>query len=187
MAKKKDKGSFSIKKILIWLILLVLVAAGGYVGYNQFLKKKAPSLQSLAKVELKPELIAFTFEQLPNLYPELVRLNDEIILIEQEMERLDDIATNFPSQRKIVGDEKTLWNKTLKELSNTLNAIEKEIETIYVTYLVHNAKGRQLIEEHQGRLTEAASSALSASSEYTQRLKDKEPQGFIEKIKQKFL
>jgi hypothetical protein len=186
MAKKKRTRRFSKINILILLMLLTVVGAGGYGVYDRFIREKAPSTQSLTKVRLKPELLLFTFEKLPDLYPELVHLNDEIILIEHEMGRLDDIASEFPTQRKIVAEEKTIWNKTLKELTKTLTTIEKDIEKSYVTFLVNEEKGRQLIESHQAKLTEAALNALEAASINTQRLKEKPSLGLFDTLIQKF-
>ena len=185
MASKKKQGGSLLKKAIIILVVLVVLGGGGYIGYEHFFKNKIPPVQSLTKVRLKPELIIFAYEKMPGLYPRLAELNDEIALIDREMERLNELSTLFPAQHKIIGQENKLWSTTLKELTQTLTAIEKEIETVYVTYLVNEEKGRQLIVSQEKPLVEAAQSALNTSSAHTQRLKAKPPQGLIENIKQK--
>ena len=175
-----------MKKLILILLLLVLLAGGGAGAYLFFFKTEAPSPEQFRQLALKPEVLDFTRQKIPGLYREMVRLERELTLIEGELKRLDDIGTAFPKQKKIVAAERSLWTKTAKELQKTVTALEKQLQTLYVGYLVNRETGLAQIASQKNEMVQTLQAALAVSGEITARLPPPEPRGFIAEIKARF-
>ena len=183
MAEKRTSAAIGRRTVTTVLVIFMAVAVVAGCG----LSKRGPKpRQDLSKVQLKQEIILFTFYRVPNLYSGLVRLNDEIVRIDKELERLIKIEDEFSRQKKIILSEQSNWNKIQKDLFAALSTIEKDIEEIYVTQLVNKAKGKELIDEKRQPLTTAINEALNASQPHTKRLKMVKKKTKMDTLKEKF-
>ena len=186
--ENKKKRRFSLKKISVFLFLLLLCVAASYFGVIYLQKRNPSHVKEFAHVRLKEEVIGFSVEKLPELYSGLVALNTETTLIDKELERLDAIEKEFPAQVKITHDEKKIWQKMRKSLISALTRLGKDIETLYVAYQVNPEKGLERIEKTKDDLKKAVADILDPAGELTQKLKKSENgKGFIDKIKERFL
>ncbi|HIE54860.1 MAG TPA: hypothetical protein EYP90_06725 [Chromatiaceae bacterium] len=145
-----------------------------------------PPQDELSKVQLNEDILAFAFKNTPRIYSGLVKINHEILLIDAELERLKGIETTYPRQQKIVAIEKANWKKIQRNLLDELAVVEKDIERIYVTYLVNKQKGKVLIKEKADTILSSINNTLQASTAHTQRLKPNRKKSFIQKFKAKF-
>lgn len=203
-APKKDKGKkkrkLPIKMIIIILLVLVCIGASGFVVYTLYFSSAAKEKQAATykKIELKhvalpQEILEFSFYRLPDLYAALITYNNEIILLNQEIERIDAIGTQYPDQKKIADKEKKTWEKTKAGLEKSFLKILKPVKEIYVLFRVNNDQGLVQINEKSPELAKAANDALKPVQEMTGNLKSTEtiPDGFIKgtfyKLKKKFL
>jgi formate dehydrogenase assembly factor FdhD len=93
----------------------------------------------------------------------MLHLESALELIERELKRLDEIEADFPDQKNIVAAERSLWVKTDRELRKTVSALEKQLQALYVGFLVNRENG------------------LAA------RKPPPEPRGVIAKLKARFL
>ncbi len=132
-------------------------------------KNDQPQLD-LSKLQLKEDIITFTFWKVPKIYSGLVKLDGEIDLIDKELERLKEIEAEFPKQKKIIINERKNWKKVKKDLRSSLSNLEKKVEKIYVTHLVNKDKGTELINKKMTPLVDTINKALEASSPHTKRL-----------------
>jgi hypothetical protein len=148
-------------------------------------RKKEAVPETLAKVQLNPEIITFAFQKIPNIYRGLVRFNNQILLIDKELERLTEIEAEFPRQKAIVNGERVNWTRLQKSLFTGLSRIEKEVEKIYVTHLVNPDKGRALVEKETPSLVQAVNKALDASEPQTNRLRVEKKKTFMDRLKEK--
>ncbi|MFY9941304.1 MAG: hypothetical protein WAK57_03955, partial [Desulfobacterales bacterium] len=107
-------------------------------------------------------------------------------LIDGELKRLDEIEAAFPDQKNIVAAERSLWAKTARELQKTVSALEKQLQTLYVGYLVNRNNGLAAVTAQQQQLVAALQTALAASSVLTARRPPPEPSGWLAKLKARF-
>ena len=182
MAEKKK--SSALKWIVVIIVLTSAVGTFMVRSASRSQNKKG-ELQPLPKVQLKEDIVAFVFGALPDIYAGLFRINREIILIDNELERLEEIEAEFPRQKNIVSAEKSNWKQIQRSLFTALSAIEKDIENIYVTRLVNKAKGKELIDQKKEFLEKAVTDALNASAPHTGRLTVDEKKTAFDKLKGK--
>ena len=182
MAEKKIFCAINRRTIIT---VFVIIAAVAVVTGCDLVKKEKKPRQDLSRVQLKGDIILFTFKTVPYLYSSLVRLNDEIVLIDKELERLITIEGEFPRQKKIISLERSNWKKIQKGLFAALSNIEKDTEKIYVTHLVNKAKGKELIDKRVETLTTSIKEALNTSQPHTKRLKVVIKKTKMDKLKEK--
>jgi len=199
--KSKLKKWVTKKRILILvLILFVFGAAAGVVYKLHFTPKDPETLKvSYHKLELKhislpEEMVKFCFDQFPELYAAILICNNEIILMDKEIARIDEIAKKYPEQGKIAEKEKAVWEKTKINLQKGFLKIEKPVKEIYVLFNVNKEQAMIQINEKNKELTELAGAALAPAQELTKKLiteTETPPQGLIKgtlyKLKKKFL
>ncbi len=170
--------------IILLLIITIAVAAGGFFAYT-FLYAKKTSDTEMVNIHLREETIAFVHQSMPDVYNSLFELNQEIVVIEKELKRLEVIENEYPKQKKIVQDEIKMWIKTRKDLQTMIENLEKNIEPLFVAYTVNMEKGTELLASKKEELLASVTEALEASKKQTARLKDNEDKSFIQKIKEK--
>lgn len=180
-----DKQNTSAAKWVILLVVAGLVVAAAMVATANLSRKKQTAPGSLAKVRLKPEILSFAFQTIPNIYRGLVRFNDQILLIDKELERLNDIESEFPNQKTIINAERTNWTRIQKGLFAALSRFEKEVEKIYVTHLVNPDKGKALVDKEITPLIEAVNKTLETSEPQTKRLRVEKKKTFVDRLKEK--
>ncbi|MDD2391024.1 MAG: hypothetical protein PHP23_15025 [Desulfobacterales bacterium] len=180
-----NKGISVLKLILVILILLAL-AGGAFWGYQ---KAMNPSLKRvpLSNVSLKDEIVGFTFDMLPGLYQRLVSLDREISLIDQEINRLEKMGAEFPRQKNIITTEKSTWSGIRKDLIRFDSDFEKQLETLYVAYMVNRDRGASQMEQEKRQMIESADKALASSGKLTRRLEAEKDKNLLEQLKDKFL
>lgn len=184
MAEKKR--TVTLRKALTVGFLSLILAAGLLSGCN-FRKKGGPPHPVLLKVNLNEAIILFTFQRLPQTYSGLVRLNDEIILIDKELGRLQEVEAQFPRQKTIISSERSNWVRVQRGLYAAVAKLEKVIEKIYVTHLVNADRGKELIEQNAQSLRAEVKEALDASVPHTGRLKTAVPnKNTLSRLKEKF-
>jgi hypothetical protein len=176
-----------LKKRIVIFSLLVLVAGGVAAGALFVLKSTAPPPDRFRQIPLKPEVAAFSRERLPGLYTEMLRLESALELIDGELKRLDEIEADFPDQKNIVAAERSLWAKTARELQKTSSALEKQLQALYVGFLVNRENGLAAIASQQQRMVADLQAALAASGALAARRPPPEPRGVIARLKDRFL
>ncbi len=176
-----------MKKRIVIFSLLALVAGGVAVAALYVLKSAAPPPDQFRQISLKPEVAAFTRERIPGLYAEMLRLESALGFIDGELKRLDAIEADFPDQKNIVATERRLWTKTARELQKTSSALEKQLQALYVGFLVNRENGLAAIASQQQRMAADLQAALAASGALAVRRPPPEPRGVIARLKARFL
>jgi len=172
---------------MIILAALGLVIAVAVVAAAALSRSKTEAPRELVKVRLKPEILSFTFKTTPDICSGLVKLNNEVLLIDKELERLKEIESEFPDQKKIITTEKQHWKKVQKELLTAISKIEKTVETFYVTHLVNPGKGKALVDKERKPLSQIAENTLTATAPHIKRLKTAKKKTFLDRLKEKLL
>jgi hypothetical protein len=153
-----------ITRMVVVFVFLYIITSCGFLNKND-----QPQLD-LSKLQLKEDIITFTFRKVPKIYSGLVKLNSEIDLIDKELERLNEIEAEFPKQKIIVMTEHNNWKKVKRNLRSSLSNLEKEVEKIYVTHLVNKNKSAELINKNMKPLVATINKALEAANPHTKRL-----------------
>ena len=174
-----DKRYGTISNSILLFVVIGLLLAGCNAPKNQ------NSLKNLTHIKLNKDIIQFTFENIPRIYSGLVSIDNEIMLIENEFERLKEIENQYPRQLKIVAIEEANWINIKRSLLDDLETLEKNIERLYVTYMVNKDKGNALIEEKSETIITAIDTALNISTPDTTRLKPVPKKSFVARIKDK--
>ena len=187
--KNKDKKKGGLKKIIIFTVIILILGGGGYFGYRHFTVQDGYSSTELIHIKLPEQIIKFIFTNLPDVYPGIIKLNQELILIDNEIARIDTIEKEYPEQKKITESEKKIWDKTRINLQKYLAKVEKELEAVYVTYQVNIEKGTELINSKKQSLKENNDAAIASAHELTKTLKDtsQENVGSVKKLLNKIM
>ena len=164
-------------RMVVMFCFVSVVASCGFLNKND-----QPQLD-LSKLQLKEDIISFTFRKVPKIYSGLVKLDSEIDLIDKELERLKEIEAEFPKQKRIIITERNNWKKIKKNLRSSLLNLEKEVENIYVTYLVNKNRGTELINKNMKSLVDTINKTLDASNPHTKRLIVVEKKSFLASLK----
>jgi archaellum component FlaC len=176
MTLDKRYNAVRINILFLFIISLSLGCNGA---------KSQNPVKDLTHIKLSEDAILFTFNNIPRIYSGLASIDNEIVLIDNELERLKEIETQYPRQFKVVAIEKTNWIKIRRNLLDDLETLEKDIERLYVTYIVNKDKGNALIEEKSESIITAINTALDISTPDTRRLKPVEKKSFVARIKDK--
>lgn len=199
--KQRIKALFSKKNIFIFILILIAMGAASLGVYKLWFAPKDPETlkASYHKLELKhinlpEEMVRFCFYNFPDLYAAIITCNNEIILIDKEIARIDEIAKKYPEQGKIAEKEKAVWEKTKINLQKGFLKIEKPVKEIFVLFNVNKEQAMIQINEKNKELTELAGATLAPAQELTKKLiieEEKPPEGLIKgtlfKLKKKFL
>ncbi len=195
----KKKKRIPIKKLVFIVLTLAAVGGAGYFVYSSYFTDSGPEQRkykavALSHVKLPEEMLAFSFTNFPDLYDALVIYNDEVNLFDEEIQRIEAIASQYPEQKKIADSQKKVWEKGKNTLIKAFTKLEKPIKETYVLYQVNKAQGQTRINEKATELTQAAQEALTKAQELTSTLKAQKPkppegivQGTLYKIKKIFL
>jgi hypothetical protein len=65
----------------------------------------------LIHVTLPDEMLEFCFYRFPDLYAHFLVYNKEIILLDQEIERINNVGSQYPDQKMIADKEAKTWVK----------------------------------------------------------------------------
>ena len=110
MAEKKNTSAAKWMAILIIVALVVVVAVAAAASLS---RKKQAASEALSKVRLNPEILTFTLQTIPDIYRGLFRFNNQLLLIDKELERLNDIETEFPNQKIYITAHAMVWMVTI--------------------------------------------------------------------------
>jgi CRISPR/Cas system CSM-associated protein Csm2 small subunit len=179
---RNDSGLSTMAALIILGMVLLVLGATAYFGFRFYIRSEQPRT-ALKSVKLKKELLEFTHGQIREVYQQIIRLDDVIFLIDDEIKRLEKIAKQFPDQKPIVESERGNLTAEREKLAQALSSVIKDIEAIYVTFLVNQASGIQRVNQNRGSLKERCDKALSNSSKLIFRLEAGKPQSPLEMIK----
>lgn len=187
--KKKKKKFFTIKKLLFIFLALLSISIAGFVVYRIYFSAPEEEVgiqyteMELSYVAIPEEIVRFTFDFIPPLYELILVYNQQMMLLDQEIERIGSVGEQYPNQKKIAEKEQKIWIKEKEKLAKFYEKLEKRVEALYVSYRVNREAGIQQINEQQEELTKSLQDALTTPMELTQRLESIEveviPEGFI--------
>lgn len=147
--------------ILIALVLvLALAGGGGFWAYTKYFKKE-PLRSKLASMKVKAELIRFTHDRVSTaLYRNMVMLDDILVMMDAELDRLKRIAKKFPNQRGIVASQTEELKEARERMARILTDVNATLEKMYVTWLVNRSEGTGQIRSQKGTLTRQLADAI---------------------------
>jgi len=194
--KKPKKSRKNLKRAIIGVLILAILASAGFMAYKIFSGKKPGRsyvAQELPHITLPAEMMKFSFENFPDLYDAFLLFEIQITLLDREIERIETIGTTYPDQAAIAKNEKKIWEELRKNSVDSFKKIENRVKAIYVTFQVNQESGKTKINEEKTELANDAKGILEPVTALTQRLKASEevPRGLIRKtiykLKQLFL
>ena len=180
--RTNQRGVSAIAVILIVLLLLAL-GGGGFYVYRQKQAANFPQVTTFEYIDLNEEVVVFLFQRVPRLYNRFLRLNSELTLITAELERIDELEKQYPSEKRIIGNERALWLKLRKTLTLSVQTAKSAAESYYVAYMVNPQKGKELINEKLDDLISGIDGVLEESGSETNRLKTVSNQTLMERLK----
>ena len=185
-APKEKKNFFTIKKLIIFSVLLILIMGSAFVVYKLYFSSIDESMIYksivLKNVNLPDEMLEFSFDKMNDLYFALATYNLRIFLLNKEINRITKVGENYPDQNKIAEKEKKVWIKAKEKVEKKFIKLEKEIKELYVLYNVNKEMGKIKIKEKSPELILQADETLKSLDPYMEKIelgKEKEPQGFI--------
>ena len=147
--------------ILIALVLaLALAGGGGFWAYDKYFKKE-PLRSKLASTKVKGELIRFTHDRVStSLYRNMVLLDDILVMMDTELDRLKRIGKKFPNQGGIVASQTEELKQARERMAQVLTDVNVTLEKMYVTWLVNRSEGTGQIRSQKGTLTRQLADAI---------------------------
>jgi hypothetical protein len=182
MQPGNHKG-FSIILLLVLLFLAAVLGAGGWFGWRVYSSASQPRA-NLVGAKVKPELIAFVHRQLPNLYTQLIAVDDTIALVNAEVDRLAGIAKQYPDQKPLVEAAREKLGVNKKALTKALVETLAKVETLYVTYLMDPRKGQRALKKERTIIRRLTRDALRTHAALRQRLsrQQSESKGLLDQL-----
>lgn len=141
---KKKSGKSKVVAISFILAVLTIMIAAGYIGVKQWWAQNQPR-RALTAIKTNADVLGWSYRHIPELYFQIVALDDVISLLETELNRLKELGKKYPDQKAIIAVESTQLKKKQDELTDILTKAGKAIEAIYVTYKIDPRKGQQKI------------------------------------------
>ncbi|MCK5542436.1 MAG: hypothetical protein KAI40_07060 [Desulfobacterales bacterium] len=185
----KKKSFFSIKKLIIFSVIFILIMGSGFVVYKIYFSSSNDPIVyksiTLKSVDLPDEMLKFSFDHVNDLYFSFITYDLRIHLLNIEIDRINKIGENYPDQNKIAEKERNDWVKAKEKVEKKFIKIEKEIRELYVLYNVNKEEGIKKVEEKDKELLLQANEALETLDPYIKIIettKEKEPQGLINNI-----
>jgi hypothetical protein len=182
----KKKKFFTIKKIIIFTVILILLASSGFAVYKlYFSPTDEPVIYEsvvFKNINLPDEMLKFSFDQINDLYYSFATYDLRIHLINKEIDRINKVGEKYPDQNKIAEKEKKEWIKAKEKVEKKFIKIEKEIKKLYVLHNVNKKQGMIKIKEKDEELLLLAKEALESLDPYIKIIeanKTDKPQGII--------
>ncbi|MBC2709479.1 MAG: hypothetical protein HGJ94_00245 [Desulfosarcina sp.] len=146
--------------VIALVLVLALASGGGYFAYNKYYKKD-PLRTKLSSMKMKEELIRFTHDRVSTaLYSNMVLLDDIVVMMDRELDRLKRIGKKFPNQNGIIASQTKELKVARDRLAKVLADVTTKIEKMYVTWLVDRSKGAGQILSQKGTLTRQLADAI---------------------------
>ena len=158
--------------ILIALVLvLALASGGGFLAYDKYFKKE-PLRSKLASMKVKGELIRFTHDRVStSLYRNMVLLDDILVMMDTELDRLKRIGKKFPNQGGIVASQTEDLKAARERMARVLTDVNVTLEKMYVTWLVNRSEGTGQIRSQKGTLTRKLADAIRGEAALISRIR----------------
>jgi hypothetical protein len=158
--------------ILIALVLvLALAGGGGYLAYTKHYKKE-PLRSKLSSMKIKEELIRFTHDHVSTaLYGNMVLMDDIMVMMDKELDRLKRIGKKFPNQRGIVAAQTKELTIARERMATVLADVSAKVEKMYVTWLVNRSEGTGQIRSQKGTLTRQLADAIRGEAVLISRIR----------------
>jgi hypothetical protein len=106
---------FKKKKKLFFIVFLLLAVTGAssFLVYKMYFVPPKASIVKYIKldlphIKLHEEMVKFVFDTFPDLYLSIITFNNEVISLDNEITRIEEIASKYPEQKKITEKEKKL-------------------------------------------------------------------------------
>jgi hypothetical protein len=162
-------GAFGI--LIALVLVLALAGGGGYWAFNKYYKKE-PLRSKLSSMKIKEELIRFTHDRVSTaLYGNMVLLDDVLVMMDKELDRLKRIGKKFPNQRGIVAAQTKELNAAREHLAKVLGDVSAKLEKMYVTWLVNRSEGSGQIRSQKGTLTRQLADAIRGEAILISRIR----------------
>lgn len=180
MAAKKHRpinpilntGGGAAGVVILLLLALALAGGGGYWAYLNYYKKEPPRTK-LVSLKVKEEVVQFAHDRVSrSLHHNMVMLDDIVVMMDQELKRLQRIGKKFPDQNKIIASQKGELTVSRDRLAAVLKEVTARIEKIYVTWLVDRSQGTGLIQSQKGTLTRRLADAIRGEAVLIGRIRN---------------
>jgi len=149
--------------VLILIVVLLFVAAaagGGYFAYKKWIEKP-PLKTKFATLPIKKELIQFSSNTIsPALYHNMAMIDEMLLTLDKELDRLKRIGKQFPNQKGVVSPRISALDGSRERLSAILTDAAGRIEKMYVTWLVDREEGILQIRDQKNSLTQGLADAI---------------------------
>lgn len=180
-----QRGVSAVAVILIIVFLLAL-GGGAFYVYKQKQSENIPPATTFDYIDLNEDVVAFLFQSIPRLYNRALQLNSELTLIAAEIERIGELEAQYPTEKRTVESERSMWLSLQRKLNLSVNSLKSAAESYYVAYMVNRQKGKELINENIVDLLSDIDNVLEESYGETRRLKTTSNQSVMDRLKNLF-
>ena len=157
--------------VIAVVLVLALAGGGGYLAYTKYYKRE-PLQTKLSSIKTKEELVRFTPDLVSTaLYRNMVLLDDIVVMMDSELDRLKRIGKKFPNQREIVASQTEELKVARERMANVLADVNATLEKIYVTWLVNRSEGIGQIRSQKGTLTRQLADAIRGEAVLISRIR----------------
>jgi hypothetical protein len=108
----------------------------------------------------KSMVVSFLNEMNPELNKKIVEIKEEIARIDNNIQQLRDLKTEFPNQ-VLIDKKLSQWQVLGIQLSQVYDDIYQQVETAYVAYRIDEIQGRKKFGVLSEELLKKANAALA--------------------------
>lgn len=156
----QNNAGKAVAVVIAVLLVFALAGGGGYWAHGKYYKK-APLKTRLSSMKVREELVRFTHDRVSTaLYHNMVVVDDVVVMMDRELDRLKRIGKKFPKQNGIVASQVKELGIARERLSGVLAEVTASIEEMYVTWLVNRSEGTGQIRSQKGTLTRLLADAI---------------------------
>jgi hypothetical protein len=167
----KNAAGGAVGILIALLLIFALAGGGGYLAYNKYIKK-APLRTRLSSMKMREELVRFIHDDVSQaLYSNLITVDDIVVMMNKELDRLKRIDKRFPDQHAIVAAQTAEFTAARDHLVKVMAGVGGKVTTIYVTWLVDRDKGQGMINAQKGTLTRELGDAIRGESRLIGRIR----------------
>lgn len=172
-SSRSSKLRKRLKHIILAMLVLAILAGGGFAGYTFFLNKETGRhyvKKELSHITLPPEMMKFCFENLPDLFDEFQRFSLEMTRLDDEIQRIEAIAAAYPDQSAIADKEKKIWTNARTRSLKNFEKIENRVRQIYVTFQINRETGTARLDQERPELLQQTTEILEPVLALTDRI-----------------
>ena len=158
---------FKVEKSCRTTLALLIIAGGGTVGtqkaidwYQEWQIVQAERAAEERVKETQQAVMSFLEDMNPQLHRKFLKINHEIVRIDDKIQQLIVLKQDFPNHTLVVEQTLNQWQTLKQQLNHVSQDIYQQVEKAYISYRIDEIQGRKKFSVLSQELLKEANTAL---------------------------